>query len=173
MVIMAKNLSLLGLKEDGIANAFGISSTTLRAWGRRSPEFRRALHEGREIADGPVVAALYAACQPRMMKRERPVVVDGVLTIAQFEEETFDWRAAAHWLGNRHPGLWGNAARDGSPSADREEIIAQERAVRQLLAEVTGGGARTGGYGQTGANEVRGAIALLGLAKPALAGNQR
>src|ERR1041384_7074197 len=52
-------LALLGLTDDELAEALGISERTLENWKLRHPEFLEALKRGKSLADAEVAHSLY------------------------------------------------------------------------------------------------------------------
>lgn len=55
----AENYTLMGMDDIRMADAFGISITTLNTWKKLHPEFLLAIRQGKDVADGTVVASLY------------------------------------------------------------------------------------------------------------------
>jgi transposase-like protein len=56
---MVYRLALLGLNNDELAVAFGVSRRTIYLWFEQYPEFKQAAEEGRLYADANVARALY------------------------------------------------------------------------------------------------------------------
>lgn len=60
---MAAKLRAAGFTLEDIGYAFGMSKSTITAWAKKHPQFKRALEEGKNIAKSHLVAkALKAAC---------------------------------------------------------------------------------------------------------------
>ncbi len=146
---LARRLALIGLDDQRIAVALGISEATLTVWKRKFPEFKAAIHAGKDIADAPVIASLYELAQRRTVRRTRPMVVDKSVEIVEYDEVVeADVKAAQYLLACRHPEKWSlNKLRVGGDIESADEIARQERAVEKLLED-------------SGARSV---VALLGL----------
>jgi transposase len=146
---LARRLALIGLDDERIATALGISESTLTLWKRKFPEFKAAIHAGKDIADAPVIASLYELAQRRTVRRTRPMVVDKSVEIVEYDEVVeADVKAAQYLMACRHPEKWSlNKLRGGSDSESADEIARQEAAVRQFRDDI----------------EARSVVALLGL----------
>jgi transposase-like protein len=146
---LARRLALIGLDDQRIATALGISESTLTVWKRKFPEFKAAIHAGKDVADAPVIASLYELAQRRIVRRTRPMVVDKSVEIVEYDEVVeADVKAAQYLMACRHPEKWSlNKLRGGGDSESADEIARQEAAVRQMLEDV----------------EARSVVALLGL----------
>ena len=83
---LARRLALIGLDDQRIATALGISELTLTLWKRKFPEFKAAIHAGKDVADAPVIASLYELAQRRTVRRTRPMVVDKSVEIVEYDE---------------------------------------------------------------------------------------
>lgn len=59
MIEEVRKLAGLGMIMDEIAIFWGVHKRTVERWAKRHPEFRRALKEGRLIADNKVEKSLY------------------------------------------------------------------------------------------------------------------
>ncbi len=59
--IRATGLCMLGLTNEELAARFNVDKVVLGRWMRDIPEFRSAVYDGREGADGKIVNALYKA----------------------------------------------------------------------------------------------------------------
>jgi hypothetical protein len=127
----ARRLALIGLNDDRIAAALGISESTLNLYKVRSPAFAAALHAGKDIADAPIVASLFEVAQRRIVTRVRPMVVDkGVEIISYQRTVEGDPRVGLQILAQRHPDKWGPRRRD--EIAD-EETEAANDALDKLI----------------------------------------
>jgi hypothetical protein len=146
---LARRLALIGLDDQRIATALGISESTLTLWKRKFPEFKAAIHAGKDIADAPVIGSLYELTQRRTVRRTRPIIVDKSVEIVEYDEVVeADVKAAQYWMACRHPEKWSlNKLRGGGDIESADEIARQEAAVRQLRDDV----------------EARSVVALLGL----------
>ena len=134
---LARRLALIGLDDQRIATALGISEATLTLWKRKFPEFKAAIHAGKDIADAPVIASLYEMAQRRTVRRTRPMVVDKSVEIVDYDEVVeADVKAAQYLMSCRHPEKWSlNKMRAGVDIESADEIARQEAAVRHLLED--------------------------------------
>lgn len=146
---LVHRLALIGLDDQRIATALGISESTLTLWKRKFPEFKAAIHAGKDVADAAVIASLYDLAQRRTVRRTRPMVVDKAVEIVEYDEAVeADVKAAQYWMACRHPEKWSlQRLRGGGDSESAYEISRQEAAVRQLRDDV----------------EARSVVTLLGL----------
>jgi len=99
----AKNLCLLGLTNDQIADSFGVTGETLRQWRLRYPEFAAALDFGREHADAVIANSLF---QRAKGYRHRAVKIfkpkdEAPTKVSYVEHYPPDTAAAIHWLNVR------------------------------------------------------------------------
>lgn len=104
----AKRLALLGLKDEEIAVAFGVSERTIYYWKAQYPAFLQALNEGRTLADANVAASLYQRAVG-MTVYEDKLAHDpkGGQTLTKVAKQLPpDTSAAAHWLALRQRKLW-------------------------------------------------------------------
>lgn len=105
--IRATEYCMLGATNDELAAFFGVSLSTIERWQVEHPTFRAAILEGREAADGRVARALYRRATGMTVKKERAVVVRGVLKRLNLREELPpDTNAATIWLSNRQRAKW-------------------------------------------------------------------
>lgn len=108
----AFSLCLLGLREEDLAMAFGVSEVTLNAWKNAHPEFLKAIKKGGEPADATVARSLYQ----RAIGFSHPDVhisnYQGIVTITpitkHYPPETM---AGMYWLNNRQRGRFQNVNR--------------------------------------------------------------
>lgn len=124
-VALARSLARTGFTIDEIAEKLQVGRTTLYRWRKEHPEFRDALKEGRDFADGMVEEALYKAAlgfTRRTVRNEKGP--DGSIRkrTEVVEQVPPNATAALFWLKNRRPDLW----------RDRREERAEE--VRQNAA---------------------------------------
>jgi transposase-like protein len=153
---LARRLALIGLDDQRIAAALGIAESTLTTWKRKFPEFAKAIHSGKDVADAPVIASLYELAQRRTVRRTRPMVVDKAVEVVDYDEVVeADVKAAQYLMSYRHPEKWSlYKMRAGVDLESANEIARQEAAVRQLLDDT----------------EARSVAAFLGLTKSSASG---
>ena len=146
-------LKLQGYARDGmvnreIAEAVGISRTTLDKWTKKYPQIAEVLKCGKEVADRKVENALFERCTGKVMRLKKPVKIKKVefdkktgRKISETEEivesitEEYiqpDTKAIQFWLINRKPEKWKNKV-EIERSGDREEtgIIQIETTVEE------------------------------------------
>ncbi len=109
LCIVARKFCLLGLDNGGLARMLEISEKTIDDWTRKHPEFKQALHDGRQGADAEVAESLYKRAKGYTRKVQKAFgdVKTGEQLIVEHEEEVVpDTRAAQIWLTNRNPQIW-------------------------------------------------------------------
>lgn len=144
-VEQVERLGMLNLSNREIAHTFGISEDTLNQWISAYPDFRKALHAGRDGADETVVRALLA----RAVGYEHPE--DDIRTVSLGDNQGSeivitpttkryppDVGAITMWLTNRRRGQWrspnSTAEGDGGLSP-QDRAAAVKAAVQAALAE--------------------------------------
>ena len=122
-------IKLQGYARDGmvdreLAQAMGISRTTLNKWRDKFPQMAAVLKCGKEVADRKVENALFEKCTGKTVVLKKPVKVrhteyDKVTgkKISEHEEIEYaeqeeyipaDTKAITFWLINRKPDAWKN-----------------------------------------------------------------
>ena len=102
-------MSLLGLIDQELADALGISHETLAAWKLSYPEFRESITRGKIEADGRVAEKLYhRACgySHEAVKIFLPSGTSEPVYAPYTEHYPPDTTAALRWLQNRQPAKW-------------------------------------------------------------------
>jgi len=133
----ARNLSLLGYTNDDIAGVFGIDTKTLLKWMDRYPEFRKAIWEGRDVADGKVAASLFMSATGYSVRQYRHFVVNGeVVEVPYIQNYPPNNGAAALILSNRQKARWRARpevdASDIDPRSLAEKIRDAQREMERL-----------------------------------------
>jgi hypothetical protein len=144
-------MSLLGLIDQELADALGISHETLAAWKLSYPEFRESITRGKIEADARVAEKLYhRACgySREAVKIFMPAGAEAPVYAPYTEHHPPDTQAAASlWLRNRQPAKWrdrqqidvGGTIEHRIAAMTPEERAADARAfadrVRQALIE--------------------------------------
>lgn len=110
---LAYNQCLLGKTNEQLAQFFGISLTCLKDWMIKYSTFASAVKDGKETADGEVVAALFHRAKGYSHRSvEIKVVSDGtglgssVVRVPVVKQYAPDPIAAMFWLKNRQPDVW-------------------------------------------------------------------
>lgn len=104
----AYKLSLLGLLDKDLADAFDVTYTTLYRWREKYPSLDRAIIEGRQMASARVAEAIYT----RAIGYEREVQEiknSGGQAVVMEYKKYFppNITAAMYWLNNRDKERWG------------------------------------------------------------------
>ena len=107
MIQRAYRLSLLGLTNEELAIAFGVSTQRLEGWMRNKAQFARAIDLGRMEADSKVAASMYKAACGYKYKEDHVAVSHGQVHVTQVEKTALpNMTAAIFWLKNRQPTKW-------------------------------------------------------------------
>ena len=105
----ARQLALLGLIDAQMAEVFGVSERTFHAWKKTHPDFKKALAEGKTLADARVAESLFrAAVGGGVVKQVRSETdPQGAENRTVTESEVpADVTAMRWWLKNRQPEKW-------------------------------------------------------------------
>ena len=125
----AFKLCLLGLTDEQLGVAFGVSVNSIDNWKRTKPEFLKAIVKGKQEADAEVVHSLYQ----RAVGYSHPDVhisnFQGDITVTKITKHyPPDVKAAFGWLFNRDKIRWRDVRRmehtgaDGGPIKVHDEI---------------------------------------------------
>lgn len=130
--------ALLGMTNEQMATALGISFSTFQAWLTRHITFREAVREGKEQADAKVVYSLYQAAvgythPSEQILTNRIKTYDPIsgkligehteaLRVPITKQYPPNVKAGIHWLGARQPTQW----------SQRKEVLAQVNVKHQL-----------------------------------------
>lgn len=105
-------LTLLGLPLEKVADILEIAPRTLYKWAEEKPEVKKAVSEGRDLADARVVHSLYKRALGVTISLDQVVKLrdsDGnerVETVTLKKEVPPDTQAAAIWLRSRQRDIW-------------------------------------------------------------------
>lgn len=126
---LAYNYTLLGAIDTELAGFFGVSKTTLNAWKKHHPDFLASIKNGKEIADGEVVLALYKSATGGHVITEDKLVSNGeggqeVITLKKHLEPSVT--AQIFWLKNRQPDKW----------KDKQEVNNNIKIDKELLDQI-------------------------------------
>ena len=125
---IVKNMALLGLNDLEMAQVLDVKEDTFYRWKREKSEFSEALKEGKEIADGKVVRALYERALGYVVTEDR-IIRDEVVTLER--QLPPDTPAATLWLKNRQPDKWRDK-QEIDHTTDGEKIDVIERVIVQV-----------------------------------------
>jgi hypothetical protein len=119
----AKKLALLGATDVQMADFFGIAESTLSLWKNKHLEFRRALTEGKMIADASVVDALYQrACGFEHDEEVFHVVAGEVVRTKTKKKYAPDPASMIFWLKNRQKDKWRDKVETGVTDNEGKDV---------------------------------------------------
>lgn len=118
----AYRLCLIGLTDEQLAVAFGVSVQCIDRWKRTHEEFYEAVHRGKEEADSVVAQSLFHRakgykCRETVVK----VINDQIETVDIEKQYPPDTTACIFWLKNRQRQNWRDvwnlehSGKDGKP----------------------------------------------------------
>ena len=109
LIKRAYKLSLLGLLDKDLADAFDITYNTLYKWRLKSTAFDRAITEGRMMASAKVAEAVYTRAIG-FEKTVQEVKNSGGQAVVMEYTKYFppNITAAMYWLNNRDKKRWGS-----------------------------------------------------------------
>lgn len=137
----ARLMAEAGAVDHDIAQALGISLSTLYRWRAEIPAFREAVQRGKAVADDAVEAALFRRATGYSNDAVKVFQSEGQpLIVPYVEHYAPDTTAAIFWLKNRRPERWRDktevehsGAVDTGP--DLSHLDDDELAVMRLLLE--------------------------------------
>lgn len=125
---IAKSMCYLGATDKQMAEAFGVSETTINNWKSAHQEFSCALKEGKLVADAKVAQALFSRATGYEHPEDDIKAVNGEIVVTPtIKRYPPDSTSMIFWLKNRQPKLW----RD---KPEGEE--AQEQSIQKVQIEV-------------------------------------
>jgi hypothetical protein len=147
----ARSLCARGAINETLAAQFEVSRSTIDRWIAAIPDFREAVLQGREAADGAVVSALFARATGMERKMTRVFCHNGQpITVDYMVELPPDVRACMFWLRNRQPRQWREARPLGDAAAD-VDVSEPAESGRSARADGADGAAATEDQGQADA----------------------
>ncbi len=120
----AKELYAQGLTDRELAEAFGVSRSTIFRWRAAYPEFAEATKLGKEVADDRVERALYERAigyEEEAVRVYHPAGPEEPVIVRYKREVRPDVTAALQWMRARRPGIW---ARPSPPPEEDHESVA-------------------------------------------------
>ncbi len=132
-VRQAKELYAQGLTDRELAEAFGVSRSTIFRWRAAYPEFAEATKLGKEVADDRVERALYERAigyEEEAVRVYHPTGAEDPVIVRYKREVRPDVTAALQWMRARRPGIWARP----SPPPEEEKNIAEE--IREAMERV-------------------------------------
>ena len=105
---IASRFALLGATDVQLADALGVTVTTLTNWKKAHPSFLAALKSGKDQADAKVVASLYERATGYSHKAVKIFASEkmGVVEVPYVERYAPDATSMIFWLKNRRPAEW-------------------------------------------------------------------
>jgi hypothetical protein len=147
----ARSFCTMGATNETLAAQFEVSRSTIDRWIAAIPDFRHAVQQGREAANGAVVSALFARATGMERKMTRVFCHNGQpITVDYMVELPPDVRACMFWLRNRQPRQW----RESRPLADAGadmDVGEPAESGRSAQAEVAEGAAAPEDQGEADA----------------------
>jgi transposase-like protein len=126
---IARDACMTGASSETLAEHFGVCRRTIDSWIATVPEFGDAVRHARQVADGSVVAALYARATG--LKRKTIKIVEGngdPVTTTLTVDVLPDVRACIFWLRNRQPEQW---REDRTADDDRDRLHGLAEAMEE------------------------------------------
>lgn len=117
-------LCLLGLTNQELAVAFGVSVKTIESWYKKHPTFKRACDLGRQQADAKVAESLYKRANGYSHPDVHIAVFKGEVIVTPIVKHyPPDTTAAMFWLKNRQRDKWADVWRiEHSGSIELEDV---------------------------------------------------
>ena len=116
---IARDCCAAGATNETLAERFTVSRRTVDRWIEGIPDFRDAVSDGRGIANGKVVSALFARAIGLEHKMVKVSCHNGQPVTATYTVEVLpDVRACMFWLRNRLPEQW----RENRPLANDTDL---------------------------------------------------
>jgi hypothetical protein len=132
---IARQCCAAGGTNQSLAERLGVCRRTIDNWIASIPDFRDAVMDGREQADGAVVSALFARATGFKQKtiktflyRGQPVYADHVV------DHPPDTHACIFWLRNRLPEEWLEKAKASDPGLTFDDLEEASRRVAERNA---------------------------------------
>jgi hypothetical protein len=104
---IAYKFCLLGATNEDLARLFEVSLSTIGNWLARYPAFRKAVQDGREVADADVALSLLQKAKGFTHPDVKILQVDGAPQEVPYNRYfPPDTQAATFWLRNRRHKQW-------------------------------------------------------------------
>lgn len=133
-VHQVEKLCKLGATDDGLAEFFEVTVSTINLWKQKHPEFSESLKRGKITADSAVAASLYKRAvgysHPAVKifnNQGEPLVVDYT------EHYPPDTTACIFWLKNRQPQLWRDRIEQSGPQGSPMQHEHRELRYRYVV----------------------------------------
>ncbi|MGH6616855.1 helix-turn-helix domain-containing protein [Sphingomonas sp.] len=132
-VRQAQELYAHGLTDRELAEAFGVSRSTIFRWRAAYPEFAEATKLGKDVADDRVERALYERAigyEEEAVSVYRPAGGEQPVIVRHKREVRPDITAALQWMRARRPAIWARP----TPPSEKDKNWAEE--LRKAAARV-------------------------------------
>lgn len=121
---LAYKLALLGCTDKEIAEAFGVTDTTVNNWKLSHPTFLESLCNGKLIADAEVAKSLYERAKGYSHADVDIRVIDGQIVQTPLTKHyPPDERAARLWLTNRQGKRWRDKTETGITDKEGNDVL--------------------------------------------------
>ena len=126
---IAYKFCLLGATNEDLADVFGVSRNTIGNWLARYPEFRKAMQDGRDVADADVAHALLQKAKGFTHKDVKILQIEGEARPVEYNRYfPPDTQAAIFWLRNRRRKQWRELIEHEHSSVTDEKLRELEEA---------------------------------------------
>ena len=126
---IAYKFCLLGATNDDLAGLFEVSLATIGNWLRQYPAFKKAVQDGRDVADADVAHALLQKAKGFTHEDVKILQIEG--EAEQVEYNRYfppDTQAAIFWLRNRRRKQWRELIEHDHTSVTEEKLRELEEA---------------------------------------------
>lgn len=145
-VATAKALARLGATNQEMAEAFGVSQSTLKLWMVEHEEFSAATKLGKEHADKRVEESLFNRAMGYSHPEDDIRVVNGEIVVTPtIKHYPPDTTAAIFWLKNRKPEEWRDlkhqefTGRNGGPIETKYDFSSLPTETLELILRAKDG----------------------------------
>ncbi len=133
----AQELYAHGLTDRELAEAFGVSRSTIFRWRAAYPEFAEATKLGKDVADDRVERALYERAigyEEEAVRVYHPADAEAPVIVRYKREVRPDVAAALQWMRARRPKTW---ARPAPPPQEKEDWAEEMRKAKERVERIT------------------------------------
>ena len=126
---IAYKFCLLGAANEDLAELFKVSRNTIGNWLARYPEFRKAMQDGRDVADADVAHALLQKAKGFTHTDVKILQIEGAAEQVEYNRYfPPDTQAALFWLRNRRRKQWRELIEHEHTSVTEEKLRELEEA---------------------------------------------
>lgn len=125
-VDQALKLSLLGARDQDLADFFEVNVDSIYEWKKKHPEFSEALKNGKAKADAEIAKSLYQRALGYEVEEKEDIMYKGAKhTLTKIKHIPPDVTSMIFWLKNRRPADW----------RDKQEIELKTNVIEVVLKE--------------------------------------